>query len=73
MVELYFRRWAIEDRYRTGKVALEIEKFHGRTSNSIRQELFALAIMSVIARTLMVLASRRQAKGKRNSSSKMLS
>ncbi len=28
IVELYLRRWAVEDRYRTGKVALEIEKFH---------------------------------------------
>jgi hypothetical protein len=58
IVELYFRRWAIEDHYRTEKVALEIERFHGRTSNSIRQELFAVVIMSVIARTLMVLTSR---------------
>jgi hypothetical protein len=37
---------------------LEIEKLHGRTSNSIRQELFAVGIMSIIARTLMVLTSR---------------
>ncbi|MEN6437196.1 MAG: IS4 family transposase, partial [Syntrophobacter sp.] len=58
IVDLYFRRWAIEDHYRTEKVSLEIEKFHGRTSNSIRQELFAVVIMSVIARTLMVLTSR---------------
>jgi hypothetical protein len=55
---LYFRRWAVEDHYRNEKVVLEIEKFHGKTSNSIRQELFAVVIMSVIARTLMVLTSR---------------
>lgn len=58
IVDLYFRRWTIEDHYRTEKVSLEIEKFHGRTSNSIRQELFTAVIMSVIARTLMVLTSR---------------
>jgi Transposase DDE domain len=58
IIELYFRRWAIEDHYRTEKVVLEIEKFHGKTPNSIRQELFAVVIMSVIARTLMVLTSR---------------
>jgi hypothetical protein len=58
IIDLYFRRWAVEDHYRTEKVALEIEKFHGRTSNSIRQELFAVLIMSVIARTLMALTSR---------------
>lgn len=57
IIELYFRRWAIEDHYRTEKVVLEIEKFHGKTPNSIRQELFAVVIMSVIARTLMVITS----------------
>ena len=35
----------------------EIEKFHGKTPNSIRQELFAVVIMSVIVRTLMVVTS----------------
>ncbi|NLI80113.1 MAG: IS4 family transposase [Deltaproteobacteria bacterium] len=58
IIELYFRRWAVEDHYRTDKVALEIEKFHGKTPNGIRQELFAVVIMSVIARTLMVITSR---------------
>ena len=58
IIELYFRRWAIEDHYRNEKVTLEIEKFHGKSPNSIRQELFAAAIMSVIARTLMVFTER---------------
>jgi hypothetical protein len=58
IIQLYFRRWAVEDHYRSEKVVLEIEKFHGKTPNSIRQELFAVVIMSVIARTLMVIASR---------------
>ena len=58
IIGLYFRRWAIEDHYRTEKVVLEIEQFHGKSSNSIRQELFAVVIMSVIARTLMVITSR---------------
>ena len=58
IIQLYFRRWAIEDHYRTEKVVLEIEKFHGETPNSIRQELFAVMIMSVIARTLMMISSR---------------
>jgi hypothetical protein len=57
IIELYFRRWAVEDHYRSEKVVLEIEKFHGKTPNSIRQELFAVVIMSVIARTLMVITS----------------
>ena len=37
---------------------LEIEQFHGKSANSIRQELFAVTIMSVITRTLMVEATR---------------
>lgn len=57
IIELYFRRWAVEDHYRSEKVFLEIEKFHGKTPNSIRQELFAAVIMSVIARILMVITS----------------
>ena len=58
IVDLYFRRWEIETNYRNEKVVLEIEQFHGKSPNSIRQELFAVTIMSVIARTLMVLTSR---------------
>lgn len=58
IIDLYFRRWAIEDHYRTEKVVLEIEQFHGITPNSIRQELFGIVIMSVIARTLMAVASK---------------
>jgi hypothetical protein len=58
IISLYFRRWEIEDNYRNEKVVLEIEEFHGKSANSIRQELYAVAIMSVIARTLMVVTSR---------------
>jgi hypothetical protein len=57
IIELYFRRWGVEYYYRDEKVVLEVERFHGKTCNSIRQELFAAVIMSVIARTLMVLSS----------------
>ena len=58
IVDLYFRRWEVETNYRNEKVVLEIEQFHGKSANSIRQELYAVTIMSVIARTLMVLTSR---------------
>ncbi len=60
IVNLYFRRWEVETNYRNEKVVLEIEKFHGKSPNSIRQELYAVTIMSVIARTLMVVTSRVQ-------------
>lgn len=57
IVNLYFRRWEIETNYKNEKVVLQIEEFHGKSANSIRQELYAVAIMSVIARTLMVVTS----------------
>jgi len=57
IITLYFRRWEVESYYRDEKVVLEIEEFHGKSPNSIRQELYAVTIMSVIARTLMVITS----------------
>jgi hypothetical protein len=57
IVSLYFRRWAVEDHYRTEKIYLEVETFHSKTENGIRQELFAVLIMSVITRILMRLSS----------------
>ena len=55
IIELYWRRWAVEVHYRDEKTSLDIETFHSQTENGIRQELFAILIMAVIARTLMVL------------------
>jgi len=60
IIELYFRRWAVEEYYRDEKVYLEVEKFHCKNCNGIRQELFAAMIMSVIARILMVLSSTKE-------------
>lgn len=62
IISLYFRRWEVETHYRNEKFILEIEKFHGKTPNSIRQELYAIMIMSVISRTLMVLATSQSQK-----------
>jgi len=56
IVDLYFRRWAVENYYKDEKVTLQIETFHSQTPNGIRQELFAAMIMTVIARTLMIIA-----------------
>jgi Transposase DDE domain len=57
IISLYFRRWEVESNYRDEKIVLQVEAFHGKSANSIRQELYAVAIMSVIARTLMVVTS----------------
>jgi hypothetical protein len=54
-VELYFRRWRIEEQYRDEKTHHEIETFHSRSENGVKQEMFAIVVMCVIARTLMVL------------------
>ena len=55
VVSLYFRRWAVETHYRDEKTVLDIETFHSHSENGIRQELFAILIMAVIARLLAVL------------------
>ena len=55
VLDLYWRRWAVEVHYRDEKTSLDIEMFHSQTENGIRQELFAILIMAVIARTVMVL------------------
>lgn len=57
ITHLYFRRWEIELAYRNEKVTMAVEEFHGKTCNSIRQELYAAAIISVISRALMLISS----------------
>lgn len=56
LVGLYLRRWQIESYYRDEKTCLVIEKFHSRTPNGIRQELFAIMVMALISRMLMFIA-----------------
>ena len=57
LIGLYFRRWEVETHYRDEKTSMEIETFHSQTENGIRQELFAMVIMAVIARLLMRLTT----------------
>lgn len=57
LTTLYYRRWAVEDHYRNEKTFLGIEQFHSKTPNGIQQELFAILVMSVISRILMVMSS----------------
>ena len=56
IIALYWRRWAVETHYRDEKTLQHIEQFHSRTPDGIRQELFAILIGCVIARTLTALA-----------------
>jgi hypothetical protein len=52
IVDLYYKRWPIEVHYRNDKCILEIEKFHSRSTNGIKQEIYCAAIVSIIARIL---------------------
>ena len=58
IIELYFKRWAVEEQYRDEKIVMGLEQFHARTPNGIQQELFSVLVMSVITRTLMAMSSR---------------
>jgi len=62
IIDLYFRRWAVENYYKDEKGTLPIETFHSQKPNGIRQELFAAMIMTVIARTLMFVATNKYLK-----------
>ncbi len=56
LIVLYFKRWEVEVYYRDEKTFLKIEKFHSRTPDGIRQELFAIMVMALISRMLMFVA-----------------
>lgn len=56
VMALYRRRWAIENHYRDEKTLCQIERFHSRTTNGIRQELFAILLAIVITRTITALS-----------------
>jgi len=47
IIHLYYRRWGVERYYRDEKVFLDVVNFHSKKGNGIRQELFAILIMSV--------------------------
>ena len=55
---LYRSRWEVETYYRNEKITLNMEQFHSRTANGIRQELFSAAIMCVIAKILITIEQR---------------
>ncbi len=57
IIELYFRRWRIEEQYRDEKTHLDIETFHSQSVNGVKQELLAILVMCVISRVMMVLVT----------------
>jgi hypothetical protein len=53
IIDLYFRRWEVETHYLDNKCTIEIETFHSKSVNGIKQEFFAAAIMTIITRIVM--------------------
>lgn len=70
LIELYFRRWRIEEYFREEKIVMDVEAFHGKTPNAIRQELFAAAVMTVIARLMAALAEQEHGLAPRQAQAK---
>jgi len=60
IVDLYKKRWEVEIGFRNEKISLNIEYFHSKNSNGIRQELFAVAIMQVLARIITLIFSKNE-------------
>jgi hypothetical protein len=60
LLELYFRRWRIDEQYRDEKTHLAIETFHSHSENGVKQELLAVLVRCVISRTLMVLVTEQK-------------
>jgi len=61
IIDLYYRRWTIENHYRDEKVGFEVERFHSKTVNGVQQELFAILIVCVIARVTSALSVESEA------------
>jgi hypothetical protein len=57
IIDLYFRRWAVETYYRDEKESMQIETFHSKTPNGIRQELYASVTMTVITHVVSMIAT----------------
>lgn len=53
MRNLYYKRWQIESHYRDEKCSMDLEHFHSKSVNGIKQELFASLIMMTMTRILM--------------------
>jgi hypothetical protein len=56
IINLYYRRWAIENHYRDEKYSFLVENFHSKSVDGIQQELFAILINVVLARLVTALS-----------------
>jgi hypothetical protein len=56
IINLYYRRWAVENHYRDEKYSFLVENFHSKSVDGIQQELFAILINAVLARLITALS-----------------
>ena len=56
IINLYYRRWAVENHYRDEKCSFLVENFHSKSVDGIQQELFAILINAVLARLMTALS-----------------
>ena len=50
MAELYHGRWDVEEGYKVSKRLLHIEQFHGRSEETVKQDLYANFTLAAMAR-----------------------
>ena len=56
IINLYYRRWGIENHYRDEKCSFLVEKFHTKSVDGVQQELFAILVTAVLARLITALS-----------------
>jgi hypothetical protein len=60
IINLYYRRWEVENYYRDEKDSMCIQTIHSKSANGVRQELFCSTIVSVVARIMVMLCSMQE-------------
>jgi len=56
---LYHERWGIEELYKVTKEIIEVEDFHGKTEQGVKQELYAHFVLITITRMLGETAEKK--------------
>lgn len=52
LADLYHQRWSIEELYKQSKVAINVENFHAKSLNGVRQELYASFTLTALGRLM---------------------
>ena len=60
LCDLYYKRWEVEVNYRNEKESLDIDYFHSKNPNGIKQELYAVAIMTIFTRLTAAISTNEE-------------